>query len=275
MYQWEKGLAKWQVGDTLYISIPFTWLVKEAEKTAKNWKGKVLMGGPGLMKPTYCEGFSPVLFHNPAATYTTRGCPNRCPFCAVYKLEPDFIELTDYRPAPVICDNNFTAATRKHQEMVIYRQRIYPLTDFNQGLEASRFTPELADLLGMIKCRVRFAFDSWDEETEVYEAIKLCRQRSTDDIGVYCLIGFDDTPEDARARLELVRSWDIRPNPMRYQPLDAEHKNDYILPGSGWTEYEMRRIMKYYSRLRWYEHIPFEEFRWLDGKMLQAQLFQS
>lgn len=45
MYQWRKGIASWQCKDTLYISVPFTWLMPEAEnrimntlrKTKTNW----------------------------------------------------------------------------------------------------------------------------------------------------------------------------------------------------------------------------------------------
>ena len=218
MYQWRKGIAQWSVGNTLYISVPFTWLMDKAEQLAAEWKGKALIGGPGTMKPSKCEGFEPVLFHNPCATFTTRGCPNSCSFCAVPGLEPDFDEIPDYRPAPVLCDNNFTAASRRHQELVIQKQKQFYLTDFNQGLEARRFTPELADLLGTIRCKVRFAFDSWGQDASVKDAVDLCRKRTTKDISIYVLIGYNDDPASAQARLELVRSWGVTPNAMRYQP---------------------------------------------------------
>jgi len=29
----------------------------------------------------------------------------------------------------------------------------------------------------------------------------------------------------------------------------------------GWTNHELRRMMCYYSRLRWVEHIPYEDFQ--------------
>ena len=259
MNQWRKGIAQWAVGDVLYLSVPFTWLVAEADKIGRQWKGKVVAGGPGLMRPTQCPGFEPVLFHNPLATFTSRGCPNRCPFCAVHEVEPEFQETADFRPAPIVCDNNFTATSRKHQERVIEKLRVFPLVDFNQGLQASLFTPELADLLGRTRCRVRFAFDQWGQEGEVKAAIDLCRARATKDIGVYCLIGFDDDPDSAVARLELVRSWGIRPNPMRYQPLDAVVKNSYV--HQAWTEQELSRVARYYSRLRYFEGFPFEEYK--------------
>ena len=119
MYQWKKGIASWKCGDTLYVSVPFTWLMPEAEKLAATHRGPVKIGGPGTMRPNQtCEGFEPLIFHNPCATFTTRGCPNRCSFCAVPKLEPEYKEIPNFRPAPVVCDNNLLAASKKHLERV-------------------------------------------------------------------------------------------------------------------------------------------------------------
>lgn len=272
MYRWRKGIASWKCGETLYISVPFTWLMDEAEKMAATHKGSVLIGGPGTMNPDQeCPGFNPLLFHNPAATFTTRGCPNRCDFCAVPKLEGEFREIANFRPAPIICDNNFTAASRKHQERVIDKLKQFPMVDFNQGLEARRFTPEFADLVGQLKCKVRFSFDHINYESTVKKAVDLCRQRTTKDIGLYVLIGFNDTPEEARYKLETVRSWGIRPNPMRFQPLNAKKKNEYV--SQEWTELELARMVDYYSRLRWFEHIPYKDFEYRSGEEKQGNLF--
>lgn len=259
MYQWRKGIAQWAVGDRLYISVPFTWLMAEAEQLAKEWKGRAIIGGPGIMKPTKCDGFEPVLFHNPCATFTTRGCPNACPFCAVPKLEGDFKEIKNFRPAPVVCDNNLLAASMKHLDRVVHSLKQFRFVDFNQGLEARLFTPTIADLLGNLRCKVRFAFDSWGQEAKVKDAIDLCRERTTKHIGIYVLIGYKDDPESARARLELVKSWGLRSAPMRYQPLDAVKKNCYLAPG--WTEKEMRKMVYYYFKQRWLAHVPYAEFQ--------------
>lgn len=270
MNQWRKGTASWRIGDVLYLSIVFSWDIPEAVDLASKHAGPVVAGGPAAVvhaelldecgiAVSACSPVEPLLFHNPLATFTTRGCPNRCPWCIVPKIEPEFKELPDFRPAPMVCDNNFLAASRAHQERVVERLRAFYRVDFNQGLDARLFTPKAADLLGKLKVKVRFALDSWAAADTVGTALNLARERTTSDLGVYVLIGFNDTPADARGRLELVRSWGVRPNPMRYQPTDAKEKNGYVAPG--WTETELRRMMKYYSRLRWYEHIPYDDFQ--------------
>ena len=91
------------------------------------------------------------------------------------------------------------------------------------------------------------------------DAVATARAAGLKNFGVYVLIGFQDTAEDALARLEHVRSLGIRPNPMRYQPLNTPARDSYIAPG--WTDFELRRITRYYSRLRWLEHIPYEDYQ--------------
>jgi len=263
--QWSKGIASWKIGGTLYISVPFTWLMKEAEIMAEQHKGKVLIGGSGTMKETHCEGIEPLLFHNPCATFTSRGCPNSCKFCAVPRLEGDFREIKNFRPAPVICDNNILESSHKHFEAVVDSLKQYSYADFNQGLEARKLTQWHIDQLCRLKSvKMRFAFDHINHETSVHDAVELCHKNGLNDIGVYVLIGFNDTPEDAHYRLEKVRAWGIRPNPMRYQPLDTAKKNSFVVPK--WTEKELLKTMKYYSRLVWFDKIPYQDFDYIRHK---------
>jgi len=76
---------------------------------------------------------------------------------------------------------------------------------------------------------------------------------------IYCLIGFDDTPEDAQYRLGAVVERGYRPFPMRYQPLDALEKNSYVHPA--WTHKELDRTCSYYANLRYTQAVPFAEYQ--------------
>jgi hypothetical protein len=267
---WLKNIAQWKIGKTLYLSVPFTWLLPKALKLAQAHRGPVLAGGPAVdLMPDYLAGTAsignpcpvaePLIFHNPLATCTSRGCPNRCSFCAINTIEGDFRELKGWRPAPIVCDNNLLAASKKHFDRVIDSLKPFPFVDFNQGLEARRLKPYHARRLAELKkVKVRFAFDSLKAEKSVLEAITLCRQHGLKVFGVYVLIGFKDTPDDAHYRLEKVREWGIRPSPMRFQPLNALSKNSFVAPE--WDERTLKDTMRYYSRLVWLGHFSFAEY---------------
>ena len=270
MKSWRKGIASWRIGRRLYLSVPFTWLLPEARKMAQTHNGPVSAGGPAvdLMPDVLADvarlgGEYPggaLAYHNPAATFTTRGCINACPFCAVPKIEGAFRELEHWRPAPLVCDNNLLAASQGHFNRVIDSLKGFPLVDFNQGLDARLFKPwharKMAELKGV---KIRFSFDHWSLETRVADAIRRAQKQGLNNISVYVLIGFKDTPGDALSRLDQVRKWGAWPNPMRYQPLNALSKNSYLAPG--WTEAGIRKTMKYYSRLIYTGKVPFDEYR--------------
>lgn len=250
------------------MSIPFTWQLGEAKKIAMTHNGKIIAGGPAvkLMPIEWADTPDFVLFdvlsmHNPCATFTSRGCPRKCQFCAVPQIEGDFIELSEWKPNPLVCDNNILASSKKHFEDVIDKLRTFPYVDFNQGLDARLFTRWHANQLSRLSgIKVRFAFDSVKNERVLMSAIGIARNAGLKDFGVYVLIGFNDTQDDAIYRLEKIRQLGIRPNPMRYQPLDCAVKNSYV--AKGWTEHELKRVTRYYSRLRFLEHIPFEDYEY-------------
>ena len=270
MNQWRKNIASFKIGKNLYLSIPFTWMLPDAVEMAKKHNGKVFAGGPAVdLIPEYINSYAdiespppipPLSLHNPLATFTTRGCPNKCKFCAVPRIEGDLRELDIWPVRPVVCDNNLLAASRKHFDRVIDRLKSLPYVDFNQGLDARLFKPHHARRLAELKgVKVRFAFDHACWDTVVHDAIETAREHGLRDFGVYVLFGFNDTPDEAHDKLNRVREWGVWPNPMRYQPLDSLQKNSHVAPA--WTERELRKTAKYYSRLIWYEHIPYNEFR--------------
>jgi len=270
MCEWSKDIARWKVGKTLYLSVPFTWLLPAARSAALAYPGPVQAGGPAVqLMPDYLADVAvvnqpcpvePLVFHNPFATFTSRGCPNACPFCAVPQLEGDLVELSDWRPAPIICDNNLLAASWTHFSRVIDRLMCMPAVDFNQGLEARLLTAFHTRLLARLKRpKIRFAFDHVDDEAALADAISLCRKHGLKDFGVYVLIGFRDSPEDALYRLEKVKEWGIRPNPMRYQPLDSLVKNGYVAPG--WTDRQLKDMMRFFSNDIHLGHLKYVDYR--------------
>ena len=269
---WSKTFVEWKQGDTAYLSVVFTWDLPAAFQRAV-WlcaQGyTVKAGGPAvMMMPDYladvaeCNGEQvPALKrHNPQATFTSRGCIRRCPFCAVPRIEGDLRELDDWEPRPIICDNNLLACSRIHFDRVIDRLKSLSEIDFNQGLDARLLTNYHADRLAELDCMVRLAFDSVGYEADFIAAFERLRRAGfpLNRIRVYVLIGFRDTPQDALYRLRRVYGLGLKPNPMRYQPLDTFKRNSYV--GPNWTHSELTRYMRYWQNLRYTEAVPFEEW---------------
>ena len=270
MTKWSKTIVRWKRDGTLYLSVPFTWQLGIARAAAQRHDGPVFAGGPAVSlmgcdgwaetAPSPPDGTDVLTLHNPEATFTTRGCVRACKFCAVPRIEGKFRELDDWTPRRVVCDNNFLAASKAHVRRAVRRLRGIEGVDFNQGLDARLFTDWHAEQLAKLKKPViRFALDNTKLEGTVAGAVERARNHGLRDLHVYVLVGFDDTPEDALCRLETVRSWKMRPNPMRYQPLDTKRKNRHV--SSAWTTDVLQDVMRYYSRLRWLDGVPFEDYR--------------
>lgn len=278
---WHDGYVEWMEGDTVCISVVFSWQLKRArERAIKLSKSGhiVRAGGPAVdYNPQYLDdvadvgGVIPTLHrHNSDATFTTRGCIRKCEFCIVPKVEGDLMELPDdeWEPRPIICDNNLLAASADHFDHVIDRLIGAGVegVDFNQGLDArlltDHHTGRLVELHQLKRLKlVRLAWDNVKYESQFLNAYGILRNMGMpkSKIRVYVLIGFNDTPDDALYRLEKIwRGLKVWPNPMRYQPLDAKKRNEYV--GPDWTEYELKKYIKYWSCLRYTSGIPFDEF---------------
>lgn len=270
--QWGKSIAYWWEAHTLRVSVVFTWHLPDALRFCRAFTNSgvaVLAGGPAVdLMPSYLTGAADVggaldalWHHNSDATFTTRGCIRRCSFCAVPKIEGDFRELEQWEPRPIICDNNLLAASRAHFDRVIDRLKRFRGVDFNQGLDFRLIKPYHLDRLRELPLvMVRFAWDDVNREVRLMDAVTmaLCAGIPRKRLRVYVLIGFQDEPTDALYRLEALRKMGIRANPMRYQPLDAVVKDSYVAPG--WTDHELRRMMRYWSRQNWLSKVPYSEF---------------
>jgi hypothetical protein len=212
---------------------------------------------------------------NSFIAYATRGCVNKCPFCAVPRLEPDFIDYIDIKPIVrnakerfgdknnlILMDNNVLASTRFREiiqdikdlgfgrgEKLNRKQRT---VDFNQGLEARLVTEETADLLAQIAINpLRLAYDYVGEKSCIEKAVRrLCRV-GISHISTYVLYNFKDSPHDLYSRLNHVTDLSqelgctIYSFPMRYTPL---HQRDRLHVGQKWTLRQIRglqRILNY------------------------------
>ncbi len=277
---WSKRFIEWTDDNATCISVVFSWDMKAAMDRCKYLMSNgatVRVGGPAVdLNPHLVPvgaivggAVNALVHHNPDATFTTRGCIRKCKFCVVPKIEGRLRELSDdeWEPKPIICDNNLLAASDFHFHHVMDRLLESGITniDFNQGWDARLLRMHHALHLRELHeakqlGKVRLAWDhSWDEFGFLRAFSKLREAKiPLSKIGVYVLIGFSDTPEDALYRLEKVWSLRVYPNPMRYQPLDVKKRNGYVSPA--WTDEELKRYTRYWSKLRWLKSVPFGEY---------------
>jgi len=201
--------------------------------------------------------------------YATRGCPNKCKFCAVNKIEPEFVhyvclkkqirELEDVygiRKDLTLLDNNVLAS--KYFEKIIndilelgfekgskFNNKLRRL-DFNQGLDARLLTSEKTSLLAKTAINpMRIAFDFIAMKDIYISCIKKACDNGILDLSNYVLYNYTDTPEDFYERLRINVDLNkelgtkIYSFPMKYIPLDAK---DRLHIGEHWNKRLLRGI---------------------------------
>ena len=196
-------------------------------------------------------------------TFSSRGCPHRCAFCGVKKVEPDLLEYDDFPLAPMIGDNNILATSWEHQELVVNRFVNYGREiDINSGFDVRFFTKEHLKLYSRLRLKYwRFAWDTMEVEDDVRRVAAIMRNNGLDrhQVTVYALIGFPgQTVEECLYRLNTLIGLGLNPFAMRFWPLNAL-KRDYVAPG--WTEDLLYRMSMYYQIPNIWMSDSFENFR--------------
>jgi len=203
--------------DYVHISVAFTWDMQKAESLAKEWGSvaPVSMGGPAFNQPG--GEFVPGRYLEPGYVITSRGCPNRCWFCSVWKREGPQIRELPITDGWNVHDDNILACSESHIRAVfeMLRRQDHPI-DFSGGWEAARLKDWHIELLKTIRLnQVWFAYDTEDDYEPLVRASRMLEQAeiSREKKRCYVLIGDPkDTMESADARLRRV--WDLGFIPM-------------------------------------------------------------
>lgn len=132
--------------DEVHISVAFTWDIPWAEWAARQWEriAPVKIGGPAFNEPG--GEFVPGMYMKKGYVITSRGCPNRCWFCAVPKREGGQLRELPVRDGWIVQDDNLLACSPEHIDEVfamLARQPHRP--QFVGGLEAALMTPVMAE----------------------------------------------------------------------------------------------------------------------------------
>ena len=191
----------------VYISVTFSWDMKEARRIAREWSSvtpRVVIGGPAC--GTYSEEFIPGVFVKEGVTFTSRGCPKNCLWCRVKECEGPLREI-NIAPGYIVQDNNLLACSRPHIERVfdMLRQQKRGIV-FSGGLDIDYLQPWHVDLLKTIKVKELWvACDTAADLKRLDKAADLLADFSIEKKRCYVMIGFGgEAFSDAERRLEAV-----------------------------------------------------------------------
>jgi len=217
------------------------------------------------LKPDYtlADGVYDYYTNKASIGYMTKGCINRCPYCAVHKLEPEFVpfiplehQLDLNKKDLILLDNNVLASPEfpsivKDIKMHGFQKgarfgNAYRYIDFNQGIDVRLLDEDKMKLLSQLAIKpLRIAFDSIKFERLYIEKVHLAHKYGIKHLSNYILFNFDDYPEDFYERLRInielneELGLSIFSFPMRYIPLDAKDRK-YVSPN--WTRRQLRGI---------------------------------
>lgn len=161
--------------------------------------------------------------HDAYFTYSTRGCGMNCSFCAVQRLEPQFIDYIDIKQQInhvkelygekrhlMLMDNNVLKSPRLSEiiddivelgfgagnarmKNPATGKSVKRYVDFNQGLDANFLTPEKARQLARIELKpVRIAFDHIMQKDKYEKAIRTCFDEGLTTFSNYILYNSDE-----------------------------------------------------------------------------------
>jgi hypothetical protein len=220
--------------DQVHISISFSWDLPEAERLEKEWRqvAPVSIGGPATGQRG--EGFTPGLYLKKGYVITSRGCPNRCWFCSVWRREGEAIRELPITEGFNVLDDNLLACSEMHIRAVfamLAKQRRRPF--FTGGLEAAQLKPWHVEEFAKLKpAEMFFAYDTPNDREPLFEAGKMLKAagfKVCHPLRCYVLIGFPkDTMEKAEARLfDCVRAGFL-PMAMLYRDETGERDPAWI-----------------------------------------------
>lgn len=211
--------------------------------------------------------------------FTSRGCPNFCPYCAVWRIEkerwinPKWQDhIFDDKPNILISDNNLSGTTKEHFHTIIdYANKKGKAIMFEGGVDCKYVDMDFAKKLASAKYvrhGLRMAFDRIDEDgifqTAVRNLVK-AGVSTESNMEVFLLFNFDDTPRDAYYRGKEAYHLGIHQvYPMFYRPLNALSKADPFV-GKYWTFNLARAFRMYWLQRRWFKYYSFEQYIELQG----------
>lgn len=238
------GLPQWFTPkyNKVLVSVTFTWDIEKGYYLKKQWGGvckDVRIGGPAFNAAG--NSFTPGIFLKPGCVFTSRGCPNECPWCFVPRREGKIRELPVIHPGNIIMDNNLLACSKAHIRAVFKMLKDQKDVVFNQGLDSRLITDKIIEQIRGLHIKEIFLACDYDGayvplKRAVTKLKKYFKAKNT--IRCYVLIGYkNDTIKKAEARLIKILKLGVMPFAMLYRD-------------SGFTKHtiDWRRFQRFWCR---------------------------
>lgn len=205
-------------------------------------------------------------------TFTSRGCPNNCAYCAVWRIEPkQWINprwadcIVVHKRYAMISDNNLSAQPMEHIHSVIDHLVDNNLRAvFDNGFDCKHVDDEFAQALSRVKYTrsgLRLAFDRIEEDGVFQQAVNRIKDAGAPKSAImaYILFNFKDKPKDAYYRLSTCVNLGIRPYPQMFTPLNKTNRDDMYV-GEYWTANLARAFRRYGIFAGVHTKMSFDEF---------------
>jgi len=265
--------------DVIYVTSLFTWAWEPVWDAVKYYKAnfpsaKIILGGlyasllpehaalsgadeihKGIVEEVedLIPDYTLVPDWNGSIIFSSRGCNMNCGFCAVPILEgklkctkKSIKHLVWPGHTRIIFFDNNLLQNPHWRDIFDELEDLKMSVDFNQGLDARLITDEVAERMANLKIDswIRLAYDARDRGKYVKRAIDNLsavgiRKRR---IMVYTLFNYNDTPSDFFERVKEILNWGVVCYPMRYEPIFALKKNEYISPN--WSKERLGAVQR-------------------------------
>lgn len=215
--------------DEIHISVTFSWDLPLAEKLAVAWSdyGTVTMGGPACGDRS--GDFIPGMYLKNGYVITSRGCPNRCWFCNVWRREGQEIRELPITEGWNVLDDNLLACSDEHIRAVFAMLSMQDhRVEFTGGLEAAKLRPwHVEEFRKIHPKQLFFANDTPDDLEPLIVAGRMLLgagfTTTSHALRAYVLCGYPrDTFDDAAARMQQTMSAGFMPMAMLYRDKDGK-----------------------------------------------------
>lgn len=225
--------------DEIHISVLFSWDLGKAERLVKEWKhvAPVKIGGPATGERGL--NFTPGMYVKKGYVLTSRGCPNRCWFCSVWKREGSEIRELPITDGYNLLDDNILACSDSHINAVFEmlkegKKKFGKPVEFTGGLEAAMLKPWHIERLRELRPKqMFFAYDTPDDlEPLIYAGRMLLDAgwtRASHILRAYVLCGYQgDSFDKALQRMKETFAAGFLPMAMLFRDKAGKRSFDWM-----------------------------------------------